>query len=78
MKRVLILHGYSSENRGDGLLVDEAVGFIREAVGDDVKMTLCASYPSTFAYLSGVELVNSGVSWRGYNLRYLKDRKSVV
>lgn len=46
--RILILHGYSAENAGDGLLVRETLELVREAAGDDAAITLLASRPETF------------------------------
>lgn len=46
--RILILHGYSAENAGDGLLVRETLDIVREAAGEDAAITLLASRPETF------------------------------
>lgn len=49
MNRVVLLHAYSSENLGDGLLVDAALAHIRTAVGPDVEITMFASRPESFS-----------------------------
>lgn len=47
MTRVLILHAYSAENAGDGLLVTETVDLVRAAI-PDAELTMIASQPDTF------------------------------
>lgn len=54
-RNVLILHGYSAENAGDGLLVKETLGVVREALPQS-KVTLLASRPETFADVDGTVL----------------------
>jgi polysaccharide pyruvyl transferase WcaK-like protein len=54
-RSVLVLHGYSAENAGDGLLVKETLGVVREAIPQS-KVTLLASRPETFAEVDGVVL----------------------
>ena len=68
--RALILNGYSSANSGDGLLVDETITLIREALGQDVELTLLASYPDSFRYL-GIKVIPSKPNKRGYSSEYL-------
>jgi len=46
--RVLVLHAYSAENAGDGLLVRETLALLQEAFGANVDVTLLASRPDTF------------------------------
>ena len=48
MTRVVILHAYSAYNRGDGLLVDAALRFVREACGGSLSIALIAREPGTF------------------------------
>lgn len=72
MPDVLILHGYSARNRGDGLLVDEALELIRDSLGHGIEVTLCASHPESFSHLKGVKVVDSGVGKRGYNREYIR------
>ncbi|RVW09325.1 polysaccharide pyruvyl transferase family protein [Prescottella agglutinans] len=68
--KVALLHGYSASNAGDGLLVEESLGIVREALGDDVEFILAASHPETFEYL-GITTVNSAPGKRGYDRAYL-------
>jgi polysaccharide pyruvyl transferase WcaK-like protein len=66
--RVLILHGYSAENAGDGLLVRETLELVREALGDDAEITLLASRPETFNDL-GVSALPTVPTKRGWDPR---------
>lgn len=50
LPRVLILHAYSADNAGDGLLVRETLALIQDAVGE-ADITLLASRPDSFAEL---------------------------
>ncbi|MEE2528232.1 polysaccharide pyruvyl transferase family protein [Pseudarthrobacter sp. J75] len=70
-KRVLVLHGYSSANRGDGLLVDESLRFIRQACGDNVEIELVTSYPESFRY-TGLRTFRSKPAVTGYSRSYLR------
>lgn len=72
MSKVLILHAYSARNRGDGLLVEEALELIRESMGQDTVITMCASHPKSFAHLTGLKVVDSGLRRRGYASDYLR------
>lgn len=67
----LILHGYSSKNRGDGLLVEETVDLVREALGKDTAITLLASDPDSFRDLP-VSLHCTRPSRTGWRLSYLR------
>ncbi|HOS92872.1 MAG TPA: polysaccharide pyruvyl transferase family protein [Armatimonadota bacterium] len=49
MTQILLLHAYSAANRGDGLLVDEALELLHQAFGDSCTVTLVARAPETFA-----------------------------
>ncbi|WP_305092745.1 polysaccharide pyruvyl transferase family protein [Prescottella sp. R16] len=69
--KVALLHGYSAENAGDGLLVEESIEIVREALGPDVDCTLAASHPETFGHL-GIRVVDSAPSRRGYDREYLR------
>lgn len=62
---VLLLHGYSADNAGDGLLVHEAITIIRDALGP-VSITLIASRPDTFEDL-GVTVLPAIPTFRGWN-----------
>lgn len=64
-RRALILHGYSADNAGDGLLVHETIALVREALGSDTAITLLASRPETFRGL-GVETRSTMPSIRGW------------
>lgn len=66
-KGVLILHAYSADNAGDGLLVRETVQLAREALGD-IPITLVASQPHTFDNLDLTSLP-SVPSRRGWDRR---------
>lgn len=48
MIRVAVLHAYSSDNLGDGLLVDAALNHINTVFGEAVDVTLFASRPESF------------------------------
>ncbi|GAC68479.1 polysaccharide pyruvyl transferase family protein [Gordonia soli NBRC 108243] len=59
MKSVLILHAYSSRNRGDGLLVEYAVRLAQEAFpAESVSVTVVARDCDSFSHLD-VELVDA-------------------
>lgn len=60
---VLILHAYSAENAGDGLLVKETIQLVRDALGA-VPITLVASRPETFNDL-GVRVLSGRPGLRG-------------
>ncbi|MGK9219625.1 MULTISPECIES: polysaccharide pyruvyl transferase family protein [unclassified Microbacterium] len=66
MKRVLVLHGYSADNAGDGLLVRETLDLIREALGEDAEVTLLAARPDTFTEL-GVRALPTVPAVRGWD-----------
>lgn len=66
---VLVLHAYSADNAGDGLLVHETLALIRDALGSDTSITIAASHPHTFDGL-GVRVVNSKPGKTGYSREY--------
>lgn len=74
MSGVLVLHGYSADNAGDGLLVRETIDIVREALGD-VPITLVASRPETFADLdvTAVPAVPGKRGWDPRTRRVLKN-----
>ena len=76
-KKVLILHAYSAKNRGDGLLVEEALELIRESLGQEAAITMCASHPKSFAHLTGLEVVDSGLRRSGYDSDYLRTLRDI-
>lgn len=69
--RILLLHGYSSINRGDGLLVDESLQMIREVHGEEARIDLVTSYPESFRY-TGLKSYCSKPSYLGYDTKYLR------
>jgi polysaccharide pyruvyl transferase WcaK-like protein len=74
--RVIVLHAYSAANKGDGLLVEEAIGIVREALGTEVEITLVSSHPASFEYL-GLRTVCSQPTRRGYQRDYLRLLRSL-
>ncbi|WP_405472805.1 polysaccharide pyruvyl transferase family protein [Paenarthrobacter ilicis] len=75
--KVLILHAYSANNIGDGMLVTEAIELINEAFpSEDVQLTVLASDPDSFD-LPGVTLRGSKPTLRGYNREYLHTLKDL-
>lgn len=68
--KVALLHCYSSENLGDGLLVDNSIQLIRDALGDDVVIDVVAGHPESFEYLD-VATVPSMPKRPGQAVRYL-------
>ncbi|WP_342022285.1 polysaccharide pyruvyl transferase family protein [Arthrobacter citreus] len=78
MSKVLILHAYSAKNRGDGLLVEEALELIRESLGQDAAITMCASHPKSFDHLTGLKVVDSGFRRRGYDSDYLRTLRDIM
>ncbi|MUK02266.1 polysaccharide pyruvyl transferase family protein [Vibrio cholerae] len=69
--KALILHAYSANNAGDGLLVDEAVKIARQVVGPKGEVVLLASHPETFREVDAT-VIDSAPSSRGYRLDYLR------
>ena len=74
--RVLILHAYNADNAGDGLLVNETLGLIREALGPDTSLTLAASHPRTFTAVDA-HIVNSKPNRTGYSLEYIRTLRNL-
>ncbi|NNG39269.1 polysaccharide pyruvyl transferase family protein [Flexivirga sp. ID2601S] len=62
--RVVLLHAYSATNAGDGLLVEEALDLIDEALPGS-SVTVAAQHPETFPARPGVEIIDAGFSKRG-------------
>lgn len=77
MSEVLILHAYSAKNRGDGLLVEEALELVRESLGHDATITMCASHPRSFDHIAGVKVVDSGLHRSGYDREYLRTLRDI-
>lgn len=67
---VLVLHAYSADNAGDGLLVHETFALILEALGPHTRITVAASHPQTFAGLDA-HVVDSKPRRTGYSREYL-------
>jgi len=74
-RQVLVLHGYSAENAGDGLLVRETMDIIREALGQ-ISVTLIASRPETFSDLDVLALPANPTK-RGWDSRTLHTLKTI-
>lgn len=75
ISRVLVLHAYSAENAGDGLLVRETLELVHAALGE-AQITLLASRPDSFSNL-GVHAVHPTVptprGWNKGTRKVLKD-----
>ncbi|MFU8945399.1 polysaccharide pyruvyl transferase family protein [Mycetocola zhadangensis] len=74
--KILILHAYSAENAGDGLLVSETLALVKEALGDDLDITMLASRPDSFSHLP-IESFPSVPTLRGYDRRFLTTLRSI-
>lgn len=66
--RVLVLHAYSATNAGDGLLVDETIGLLREALPNP-EIVVAALHPSTFN-IPGVQIIDAAPSIRGFSQEF--------
>ena len=75
MKQVAILHAYSARNRGDGLLVEQAIEVVRDALGD-CEFTIAASDPGSFSHIDA-RFVGSRPGRRGYGRAYLAFLRSL-
>jgi len=73
--RVLILHAYSADNAGDGLLVRETLDLIEQALGA-ADVTLLASRPESFSFL-GVRTLPTVPTLRGWNPQTLRVLRSM-
>lgn len=67
--KVLMLHGYSATNAGDGLLVEESINVLREALGSDVTFTVTALHPETFAHVDA-HVIDARPTARGWSPEY--------
>ncbi|OZE36429.1 hypothetical protein CH278_05945 [Rhodococcus sp. 05-2254-5] len=74
--KIVVLHCYSAANAGDGLLVDETIDLIRSAFGSATQIIIAASHPDSFHYLD-VDVVDSGLSKRGYSFKYIQLLRSL-
>ncbi len=75
--KVLLLHGYSATNAGDGLLVEESITLIREVLGSAVEVTLLASRPETFSSYDDGPVYNSRPTLRGLSHEYLRTIRNI-
>jgi len=69
--RVVVLHAYSADNAGDGILVEHTLALLAEALGAPPQVTLLASRPQSFAHLDVVALPTVP-GRRGYDPRTLR------
>lgn len=64
--RVALIHAYSSRNSGDGLLVDLSVDLLKQAFGNDTRISIVAADPASFPQYSDVRaapvLADSGLT----------------
>lgn len=69
--KVLIIHAYSADNRGDGLLVEESLRLVTEVFGPGTEVGLVASYPDSFADLGHKTYRSKPGRW-GYDRKYVR------
>jgi polysaccharide pyruvyl transferase WcaK-like protein len=69
--KVLVLHAYSADNLGDGLLVRESLELIRQACGKMTEVTIAASHPQSFADIDA-KIVDSQPRRSGYDSAYIR------
>lgn len=74
--KILMMHAYSAENAGDGLLVTETLELIQEAFGTELEVTVLASRPESFAHLP-VRVVRSIPTRRGFSPDFRAELKSI-
>lgn len=74
-KRVLVLHAYSAQNAGDGLLVEETLKLIRDALGE-AEVTLLASRPDSFAH-HGIRVLPTVPTKVGWDRRTLHELRTI-
>lgn len=74
--RVLVLHAYSADNAGDGLLVRETIGLVREALGSNVSVVVLAHYPDSWSGLEAT-FVGSAPSLVGWDKTYLSTLRRI-
>jgi polysaccharide pyruvyl transferase WcaK-like protein len=73
--RVLVLHAYSATNAGDGLLVEETVELLREALPNP-EITVAALHPSTFD-IPGIQVIDAAPGVRGFSREFRAVLKSL-
>lgn len=69
--KVLIIHAYSADNKGDGLLVEESLSLVKEAFGPETEIGLIASYPESFTQL-GCKTYQSRPTVKGFDPDYVR------
>ena len=74
--RVALLHAYSAENSGDGLLVRATLDLVHAALGADVEVSVFASYPESFASL-GLPAYRTKPGRLGYERGYVRHIRSL-
>lgn len=62
--KILMLHGYSATNAGDGLLVRESLDLLSHAF-PGATFTVTALHPATFADIDA-QVINARPTWRGF------------
>lgn len=74
LPRILVLHAYSADNAGDGLLVRETLELLHDALGE-VEVTMLASRPDSFADLpvTSYPTVPTKRGWDARTRAILKD-----
>ncbi|MFM0110830.1 polysaccharide pyruvyl transferase family protein [Paraburkholderia nemoris] len=62
----VLLHAYSSNNSGDGLLVDLSIQLLKQALGDSTRVSIVAADPASFPHYADVHpapvLADSGMA----------------
>lgn len=74
--RVLLLHAYSADNAGDGLLVRASIDLLHEALGESPEITILASRPESFADL-GNPVYPAVPTRRGYDAGFLRTLRTI-
>lgn len=75
-KKILIMHAYSANNTGDGLLVDKALRTASLSFPEEnLHFTVITMYPETFQYLkesyNSIDIIDSGVKSKKF-LAFIK------
>ncbi|KQO11968.1 hypothetical protein ASF06_01730 [Agreia sp. Leaf244] len=71
-----MLHAYSATNAGDGLLVTESLGAIKEAFPAVSDVTIVALHPETFELIDSV-VVDGSVGRRGVTREFIRTLHSL-
>lgn len=75
--KIALIHAYSAENSGDGLLVRNSLKLIRAAFDHDAEVTLFASYPESFSDL-GLASFTTKPDRRGYRRSYRRALRAAM